>query len=1072
MSIKFNNVQLLGLEASNNQLIKDETLSQRKTIEITGLLLDLQNTEGVENIFNEYIRMSEQESQNATEDYSIINVHQDIYINDINYGIGFVQSFSLSGEFIRSAKYTAVVVIDSGANPSEIEISLNDESQTLKLEDLNLTSEDLKNLEEISESFSFNESSKSLIIDHTISCKFKRRKSLIPYRNNIWENANINQNEIENLRGKGKGAIMVAAGGSGVFKVELEAGIYVIEFDYLGQDTNSDLETCSIEAEGQIETLEATGRKKLEFEVASLKEVEIKINASVSNQTYYDNFFLSLKEHLPFYKSIDLTDRIFQTNTLYPIISNVYTGQYKDFINFKNFNKEESFDYISNKYSVSKRLEISELDNLKKYNVKTESSISLDQYGFIEISEESELKNVHSEDEQELRQFVDEFISESKARASSKFDMISSQWFFGCETPTTTRTIFDLFEEPLSLAINYNFGNNSASISIKYSNNKNQKNVGGFKFISETTVSIEDLNGYQNITITGTGRGYGDDVQERNNNSKKAVENITSNIPNLITDVSSSYSYTNTFKELSKEISFDGLTGHADFTIVYSNQKGLDMPSAAIDSVVKKYEITVSTEESTRQAVSFFLNCSTLMQRLGVLHSPKNENIQIQIFGEKNASFSDLKSAANLILDDKNLLTGEDSSRNIFLVNKSYQFDFTQKVLQYSRQVINLEECIIPTDIPDSRFGFDFNLGNFKPTPTISEISFEEEFSIAYTPDTSVSEYEWNFDYEFYTPYPTLTKTQSQTPSYTYSPTYTYTETSTFIETPTLTETANPKETHIVYVPENWNNTLSALFPNGKILYGKKCWDDGGSPFTDSDATFTISESWASQNIVKDCVKSGSGVPFNYFVFESDVGVSPPDNGASRCNYHIVNIPNFWNEPIKELVQESISQDNFIGGYRFVGSFEYAHKQSTYDIDTNLSRQSENNSSHPDQSGTEFFAGPMVFESCTDLNPQDNGVKLLNIPSDGQEISINQRSINAFGDPSSTGCYNLIGFQNCNFINNFNNDLYSKDDVIESCELDFASNDTLNQLYVYYLNDCPTPTPTLTSTPTLTNTPT
>jgi hypothetical protein len=1067
MSIQFENVNLLSLTSSLEKIGNENVKSNKKEILISGLLLDLQNPSGVESIFEEYKRLNSEELSSSSSDYSIINDNQEIFINGVSHGEGSVISFAVSGEFIRDANFTASIEIIEAGSVDEIYFTTNDKNNIKTAQQLGLQNEDLKYLKDFSENFSFSESANSLDIQHSVSCSFEKRESLLENRKNIWSNSSVQDRALENLNGKGNGSIKVSANQKSSFTINLTTGRYSLYFDYLGQDSQT-YNDCQVKFQQEtLDLKEFTGQHYIEINNVANQDVKIELIASTDNNTFFDNIYLYKTNELPINKSREFASNIFSSSINYPILSNTYQGEYKNVINFNDFGKSESFDHISNKYNSSRNLRIDKLDSNKEYSTRSDVSINVTEEGFIEITEDTLLVNLKDESDNSLKSFTQSFLNSSNSRISSKLNSYSKQFFYQC--PSATPGVENqIFEEPLYSSVNYQYGTNSANISLKYTNSPKFQKSGSFKYILDSNVSIEEQDGFELITINGESIGHGSTTAERINNSKKAIENVVNQSASQVSEIATRRSYSNTFKEVEKQVSIDNLTGSFEFSLQFSNQVGYTMPNSDIENVVKKFELTITENESTQQGAAFFVNCSTFLQRLGALQTAKTRTINIQVTGKKGQGLKNIKNAAEAILLSKNLLEGNSpESENIFLAEKIYEFDYQNDVLNYTREIVDLSECVVPTDTVDPDFGFDLSLSLHERTPTSSFTTQLSEEGVAFTPITDGG-FKWNFDLELGTPKPTPTLTITDTPSLTQTntviletPTYSATQGGT---QPTFTYTYTTSRVfHEVYIPENWNDTAAKLFPDGDIYGGKKCWDDGGSVFSSGDPTFLIDPSWAENNVVKDCVKAGSGQAFNYLIFESDAGASPPDLGAQRCDFHTIYIPKFWNLTVADLVQETINNSNFIGGFRNLGQFEYNHKDSNYDHNSKISQNSENNSFHPDLSNTEFFAGPMIFESCSSLNATQSTVLELEIPADGQNLTINQRAENEFGDSSGQGCYDVIGVQSCFLRSEYNDERYHFDDIVKNCIYSLSEHEQINFAYVEYLQSCPTSTETQTT---------
>ena len=196
MAINFNNASLLSISQEPIKLDSDFKFAVQKNIRVSGNLLDLSNDSGVQNIFEETSGFIE---VNVDSLGSINTPLDDISINGISYGEGYIDSFSVTGEQVQIAQYQANIIVTEAGDLSEILLTQNQLTPTsttssaqLSLDESSLEDEDLKYLSSFDESFNFEVSeSDSLSISHQISCSFEYRKSLISSRKDIWTGSTI-----------------------------------------------------------------------------------------------------------------------------------------------------------------------------------------------------------------------------------------------------------------------------------------------------------------------------------------------------------------------------------------------------------------------------------------------------------------------------------------------------------------------------------------------------------------------------------------------------------------------------------------------------------------------------------------------------------------------------------------------------------------------------------------------------------------------------------------------------------------------------------------------------------------
>ena len=102
----FDNVQLLGY-THENKFFGEKSISYAsvKSFSIKGYILDLTNTNGVTNILNDAISITNEAKS-----------FQNIVINGENFGIGKVKSFNVdAGNWVRTTEYSADIEVLSEA---------------------------------------------------------------------------------------------------------------------------------------------------------------------------------------------------------------------------------------------------------------------------------------------------------------------------------------------------------------------------------------------------------------------------------------------------------------------------------------------------------------------------------------------------------------------------------------------------------------------------------------------------------------------------------------------------------------------------------------------------------------------------------------------------------------------------------------------------------------------------------------------------------------------------------------------------------------------------------------------
>lgn len=1033
--MNFNNVSLLSISEQQNSFGGDLSFHKIKNISITGYLLDLQNTDGVKSIIEQANDIFEIPDALASDDSSILNTIQDIEINGVDYGKGFVTSFSVDGDSIQTANYEAELVVKEEGDLKDIILAQNLYPETatgtstpldnkLIFSDSNLTDEDLKYLENFDENLSFTtDASNKGSFTHQINCTFKHRESLIPSRKNIWSNSSIQQSKLKNLKNRGKGSLKVLANQVSSYSLSLNAGDYVLQFDYLGQDSQS-WGSASVDFENENYSLDdVAGIKKIEVNLTTSKTVSISLNANSTNNTFFDNLKLFKKDELPLQKSRELANFLLDNNPNYPVIQSSYNDKYKNSSSFDNFSYTESFDEVNLTYSKSRTIENDALQNGSDISLSQNYAVNYLPEGVIEITEVSNLQLLKNKTNNNLKNFATSVVNGSYSRCLSKLEGYEDYFTYGCPTNTSTEiNKNNLLSTPISKSITYNINKGLATIQVVYSNNNSLKFNGG-PYNHEHQESISEFDGYYIINISGVIQGEDEALENKNAYAKNGLDDAISGLATRISEIKTNIGISSTFRELSRTIDANTAIGEISYDIEYSDKKSLEgYTDADGKKIAKSYEISVAIDNSSRIYNNFSVNCKNIAQLLGNLFSPKTITVSIDLNGYKNVTQIELYNAAKSILTSQNLLFDDENSNN-FLTEENYNFSEKQKSLSYTRASFDLSSCPVPTITATEGFGFlnDFKHPPFTPTP--ETITFEPETFDIY-PITSTSTPEFNFNYTPYEPTiipeetPTTTQTETFTPfTQTNFPTATETE-NVGQPDPTSTPTLN-SYFYRAYIPDNWNNNIANLAPGGNIILGYKCLDEGGS-LSNPNFTF-INQSYAedSSNIVKDCYRGigDNGQAFGSFLFEMPPEITPTPL-VDQCTLYTATIPDFWVGTIGDLVSSSTSF-NIIGGYKNSAAFLYSNLSSSSD----LIKLSDNNSSHPDfnSSSKEVYAGPLIIESCQPISVESYDVVELNIPLSSSK-SIKELVIENQNDLNwSVGiCFEIIGYRSCNNVKRYN----------------------------------------------------
>jgi len=156
MSLLFNNVELLGYTHQNNFFGENSfNYSATQTISLQGFVLDLQNSNGVEKIFNDVNQIK-----------LLAKDFHNIIINNQNYGIGKIVSLNFeAGNWVRTTRFNADIQILK-------EVPLQDLYSNFA--GVDLSNKNLNLLKNFSENFSLNFDTQNKILggEHSIEIEY------------------------------------------------------------------------------------------------------------------------------------------------------------------------------------------------------------------------------------------------------------------------------------------------------------------------------------------------------------------------------------------------------------------------------------------------------------------------------------------------------------------------------------------------------------------------------------------------------------------------------------------------------------------------------------------------------------------------------------------------------------------------------------------------------------------------------------------------------------------------------------------------------------------------------------
>lgn len=804
MALDFSDATLLSYSQENQKFGEDGlTFKKKKTVVVTGLLLDLNNSNGVKG----NIEASEEFLESASHD------HQDIIINGVNLGEGYIESFSAEGEFIRTAEYKISLTIYEEKNLSDIEFSgggndleFDGSKQSL------VRKEDLRYLSSFSESINFSEDNNSqMSINHSVSCLFLESKSIISKNIAQWVNGNKQNNKLANLGNRAKNSLKVEADTSSqwensrLLQSSLDVGEdYILSFDFLGIDESPSIKTESkaivdLGSGSEIQKdFSRRGHYKINF-TASSSSATIKLFSPAGKNAFYKNIKLFKKSDTSIERSRAISKLFMDSNPIYGLIEGDHSGVYQYSSGWENQETEESFNESSLNYQKKKTISYARLINKmegsfitptpgmdKDYSVKRNTSLNMDTTGEIKIEESCSVKILQNKNDANLDKVIENLLGGARSRCVEKYSSYSSSFEYGCassdKTPLSTAS---LSINPISKRIVKNSFNCSAEVIFMFSDHPKQESE---NYFHEEQYDISHSDGNFKISQQGNITGGGDSVNQRYLNAKNAFKNdvepnIGSNINIIKTNVLIlDPNAKTTFYQKEKSISLSMHSGLVSYSYGYSNDESQEEMSGG---VIKSFEIEVSESKVLQKFNDFKIGCINVAQLLGELVVPIERKISISSVGFAGKSISLILEKTKEKLEEKGLMQGVNSAlvsvpsgTEVFLTDESFSFSNSSNSLKYNRSVLDLSECEDaprPTVTPD----FGLHLSNidsqfsFFPTPT-PNYDFNSE--IPYTPIPQ-------------TPTP-LNKGSYVTPTVTVTPTATVTPTVTV--TPTLTPTLTP----------------------------------------------------------------------------------------------------------------------------------------------------------------------------------------------------------------------------------------------------------------------------------------
>ena len=788
MSVDLSNASLLSFSQENVEFSDTSlTFKRKKNFSVKGFLLDLANSNGV--------KKNIESSETFLE--SLLENNQEIILKGESLGESFINSFEVNGEFIRDAEYILDFTVFESLDLSKIEFSGG--GNKLQFQGSDVTKDDLRLLNSFEENINISNSSNSeTSIDHSVSCSFIKPKNIISKNLNLWTNASVQKNKLVNLNNKGKNSIKIQAGNKASMQVSnLSLGEeYILELEFLGNDESTQTSSTEISVSwtggnSSNKILENPGFKKISFTPSS-SSVQIELSASGSKNSFYKNVCLYKKRDTPLERSRVISDLFINSNPIYGLIDTGYPGIMEKADSWEKDNTVEVFNEINGSYSKSLNLIIDNVLGIhsnsfvtptpdqKKYSLKRDISLNFDQEGVVSVEENSDIKILESATENDLNKVIQDIIDGSRNRCLEKLSAYSDRFDYGCSSSTPTPISTATFLKPLSKNITKNIFDKTCQINISFSNDLS---IESQSYTHENSYDINFMGKNYAINYSGTLSGTDGTPEERYAEAKQAfnnivVTNIDQNI-NLIKDRIKNNIDSNSrdnFIEKEKSITLNKPEGVISYSYLYTNEESGEKSS---EGIIKNYEISINETKRVPKFNSFIFGCSTTAQMLGILDNPKQKTISIKSMGYNGKSIESIYLKSKEILTQKNLLLGEDSNSlnlpnnlDVFLAGESMSFSREDNLLSYTRDVLDLSECMNSDPRPTPTVGFGMWLSGVDPnmihypTPTIRN---QIDDSIPFTP------------YE-----------QTPTPFLRYyypTPTVTLTETITVTETETITPT-------------------------------------------------------------------------------------------------------------------------------------------------------------------------------------------------------------------------------------------------------------------------------------------
>lgn len=717
--VRFSNVFLLGVQQSNLSFDGLPTLSTKKEYSITGNLIDLQNDNGVKNILEE-----------GSEIFSkIIEAAQDIYINDLLIEDASIQSFSVTGEHIKTAEYNATISSSKESSLSLISLSQNKDS-ALAFSDNNqgIVDEDLKYLENLSENFSFSSDDRGEVtVNHSVGCRFRNRKALVSNKyikdEFVDQGVSISNQKESFLKNKGKGALVVSSNTNPSINLSLNeistrvdgsAGNYVLYFDYLGQKGASGLWqdiTVTIgnlsEAENsQVSKVlrEKTGRQYIEFSSRKVVsggnlaqgETPLSIQGGAGLDAYFNNFKLVKKDDLSIEKSRALSSFLLNSSPNYGLLENQYKDTYGLSETFVNFQTNESFDEMTLEYSVQKTTTYGNLDDQNNYSTATNHSITIGEDGIFNITENCTVRALTTKTEIKLKEYVDEAILESFERCKSAFVDYSNAYNTEClleeydditDDPITADTFFST---PINLTKSFDFFNGVANVVATFSNDPKLKS----DHTHEYNQSVEKNAGVNSITISGVVRGIGDTINQKNIATINAYNGIKNNIASVLAETKSNAGISSVFYLDSSSVSTNKQDGSLSYSYGYSDKKSLEEEGG---NIIKRFDISIVNDHPLKVFNSFSISCLPVIQVMGDLFSPLAMKISATGNAYRGVTESQILTKIKNILNDRGLLCGRgdysSEAIKVFLNNESFSHDLNGNSFTYETECLDLSDA-------------------------------------------------------------------------------------------------------------------------------------------------------------------------------------------------------------------------------------------------------------------------------------------------------------------------------------------------------------------------------------------